>query len=148
MSESVQHQPVALIARVIWDRLDADRRRGDPSNGTARIGRETGTGVQFVACRVREGFPLFSPGHTVMTTNAARRLEAAGALPESCFRTLARRHLGGDWGVLALEDHEANDRALLGNERLFSAYNVFGERVWIITEADRSITTLLLPEDY
>lgn len=59
------------------------------------------------------------------------------------------RHARGDWGEVPLEDRIANDEALATEGRLFSAYTtVHGQAFWIITEADRSSTTLLLPEDY
>ena len=62
-----------------------------------------------------------------------------------------RRHFSGDWGELHDEDRNSNQRALTTRERLFSSYNVdvgYETRLWIITEADRSTTTVLLPSDY
>ena len=60
------------------------------------------------------------------------------------------RHLNGDWGDLEKEDRELNDEAVVSGERLHSAYiyKPTSEKLWIITEADRSVTTLLFPEDY
>ena len=60
-----------------------------------------------------------------------------------------RRHAWGDWGDVSAEDAQANERALQDGSRLFSAYALgTGERLWIITEADRSSTTVLLPDEY
>lgn len=60
-----------------------------------------------------------------------------------------QRHQAGDWGELPLEDRVANDRALVQGTRLLSAYrSINGVKFWIITEADRWSTTVLLPEDY
>ena len=60
-----------------------------------------------------------------------------------------RRHASGDWGELDAHDRAANERALKDSSRVFSAYEVpTGDRLWIITEADRSVTTFLLPEEY
>ena len=59
-----------------------------------------------------------------------------------------RRHEAGDWGEVPPEDREANDRALTGGTRILSAYPSKGRRFWIISEADRSKTTVLMPEDY
>jgi len=60
-----------------------------------------------------------------------------------------QRHVVGDWGELDEEDKKANDQALQNGERLLSAYqSATGTKFWIITEADRSVTTVLLPEDY
>ena len=66
---------------------------------------------------------------------------------------LLRLHRMGNWGVLDDEDWEANDNALANGGRILSAYPINpnepnGEKVWIITEADRSVTTYLLPSEY
>ena len=59
------------------------------------------------------------------------------------------RHLQGDWGDLCEEDKRRNEQALHCGDRLFSAYrSCEGVKFWIITEADRSATTILLPEEY
>ncbi len=65
--------------------------------------------------------------------------------------TYLRRHLQADWGELDQEDKHSNDQALRLGNRLFSNYETSMSdepRLWIITEADRSVTTLLLPSDY
>jgi hypothetical protein len=60
-----------------------------------------------------------------------------------------QRHQAGDWGNLTDDNRTANDRALAQGGRIVSAYNAMnGTRFWLITEADRSTTTILLPEDY
>lgn len=61
-----------------------------------------------------------------------------------------RRHLAGDWGEVDAEDKATNDRALVEGTRLLSAYTLKDgkTKIWIITEADRSATTILLPEEY
>ena len=59
------------------------------------------------------------------------------------------RHMAGDWGEVDAEDKAANDLALMDGSRLLSAYTTTkGQKLWIITEADRSVTTILLPSDY
>jgi hypothetical protein len=59
------------------------------------------------------------------------------------------RHVLGDWGDLAAGDKEANNRAVEDGTRILSAYDLrSGERIWIITEADRSSTRILLPSEY
>lgn len=87
--------------------------------------------------------PLFPCGRLMITPAAAAVIpadEAASAL---------RRHAAGDWGELSAEDWTSNDEALRDGARLLSAYQTRNkERFWIITEADRSVTTLLLPSDY
>lgn len=84
-------------------------------------------------------FPL---GEIVITTNAFNTL-----LPEQINDGL-RRHASEDWGDLCPEDVEQNREALKYGSRLFSAYGEGSQRFWIITESDRSVTTILLPEDY
>lgn len=84
-------------------------------------------------------FPL---GQVVATANASLRL-----FTEEVLTGLAR-HASGDWGDLCPEDTLANDTALDSGGRLFSAYGQGDNRFWVITEADRSVTTVLLPEDY
>ncbi len=63
--------------------------------------------------------------------------------------SLLARHMHGDWGEVGAEDWEANDQALSGGGQLLSAYSLSeGVRLWIITEWDRSATTVLLPCEY
>ena len=86
---------------------------------------------------------LFPLGQTVATPNALRHLTHADMLAG------LKRHAAGDWGDLDDEDRHTNDRALQHGGRLFSAYHAMdGTKFWIITEADRSSTCVLLPEDY
>ncbi|HZZ77428.1 MAG TPA: hypothetical protein VFE62_02855 [Gemmataceae bacterium] len=84
-------------------------------------------------------FPL---GHVVITANAAQHLDTVAV------NDALRRHVTGDWGDLCPEDACANTCALTRGGRLFSAYGNGERRFWIITEADRSATTILMPEDY
>jgi Family of unknown function (DUF6166) len=82
-------------------------------------------------------------GHLVITANAQ------ASLPESDVTRGIQRHQAGDWGEISKEDRAANDQALIAGTRIVSAYqSTIGLRFWIITEADRSVTTVLLPEDY
>jgi hypothetical protein len=60
-----------------------------------------------------------------------------------------RRHAVGDWGDMAADDRAANDDALKSGDRLLSVYHsASGTTFWVLTEADRSVTTVLLPDDY
>ena len=87
----------------------------------------------------------FSLGSLVATPAALKALEESG---EEAASYIAR-HASGDWGVLCDEDKQANEEALRNGSRIFSAYILQSDvRIWIITEADRSATTLLLPDDY
>jgi hypothetical protein len=87
----------------------------------------------------------FSPGQLVATPTALSVLVSLKVSPWS----LLDRHVHGDWGDLDEHDQWENERALLAGERLLSAYTLpDGTRLWIITEADRSATMLLLPNEY
>lgn len=86
---------------------------------------------------------LFELGNLYVTANARDQLDGPSV------QEALERHAKGDWGELDPHDNKANDRALCVGGRLFSAYaDVSNVRFWIITEADRSCTTILLPADY
>jgi hypothetical protein len=88
---------------------------------------------------------LFDLGRTVSTPGALQALLQAG---ESGLRYLLR-HSTGDWGEVDAEDRRTNDRAVRQGERIVSSYTLpTGEKLWVITERDRSATTLLLPSEY
>jgi len=86
-------------------------------------------------------FPL---GRIVITPGAAK------ALSDSNLQALAllRRHQTGDWGIVPPEDAKENELSLREGFRIISSYNVADTKVWIITEANRSLTTILLPSEY
>jgi hypothetical protein len=87
-------------------------------------------------------FPL---GRIVATPGALAALEEATDNPASFLR----RHVTGDWGELDEHDRQENEFSVAHSFRLLSAYTLSnGIKIWIITEADRSATTLLLPSEY
>ena len=89
--------------------------------------------------------PLFSLGQVVATPGA---LEAFAATGELITRYVAK-HQSGEWGLLDRHDLRANEKALKQGARLLSAYHLKDDtKIWIITEADRSSTCVLLPEEY
>jgi hypothetical protein len=89
--------------------------------------------------------PKFKLGRIVATPAALSALEESGQQPD----IFLRRHLCGDWGDTCADDKKANDQALIDGTRLLSSYSTAkGECIWVITEADRSSTTILLPDDY
>jgi len=89
---------------------------------------------------------LFPLGQIVATPGALAALEKAGQTPLD-FLT---RHVRGDWGELDEHDRKENELSLKRGFRLLSSYRLSSgdTKVWVITEADRSVTTLLLPEEY
>jgi hypothetical protein len=87
----------------------------------------------------------FALGRIVATPGAIQAMREAGQSP-AVFLT---RHACGDWGEICTSDKYLNDEAIADEGRLLSAYSTAkGVRLWIITEADRSATTILLPEEY
>ena len=80
----------------------------------------------------------------IVTTPAA-----LGTVSQPDIATALRRHAVGDWGDTAPDDRAANDDALKLGERILSVYaSATGTTFWVLTEADRSATTVLLPDDY
>ena len=89
-------------------------------------------------------FP-FSLGRILATPGALEALGKAGQQPQEFLD----RHAKGDWGEVDSQDAAENELSLLRGFRLLSSYTTrSGDKLWIITEADRSATTLLLPEEY
>jgi len=86
---------------------------------------------------------LFQSGKIVATPGALALAERGLNLLE-----YIQRHLNGDWGDICDEDKAENLNSLKHGLRLLSAYNTPCGKLWIITEADRSVTTFLLPEEY
>ena len=87
---------------------------------------------------------LFKLGSVVATPSALQFCEAQKINP----LWLLGRHISGDFGDLCAEDAAANVHAVQHDERVFSSYKFAHGKVWVITEADRSSTCLLLPEEY
>ena len=94
--------------------------------------------------------PRFELGKLVATPGALDVLAKSGQTPESFLR----KHQSGNWGNICQEDAELNNQAIAneGNpeeqSRVLSSYKVGANNIWIITEYDRSVTTILLPQDY
>ena len=87
---------------------------------------------------------LFPLGFTHITPAARDLLAAVGIAPAA----LLARHVAGDWGAVPPEDARENALSLREGFRLVSSYPVGDGRIWVITEADRSSTLLLLPSEY
>lgn len=121
----------------------------------------SGTAIGHTNYRVMRA-TLFPLGQIEATPAAINAIAAAAErMPHTCeslmLGEILARHAGGDWGCVASEDAAANDEAIHQGLRILSAYAVdpakpctgFGKNcLWIITEADRSVTTILLPEEY
>jgi len=88
---------------------------------------------------------LFPLGQVVVTMGAFEACKVVG----QHIPTLIARHNRGDWGVLDDDDKALNDEAVADGSRVLSAYDLSdGTKIYIITEADRSSTTVLLPDEY
>ena len=89
--------------------------------------------------------PLFGFGQVLGTPGALRALGEAGQGPDEFLA----RHVTGDWGEVCEEDKAENELSVREGFRILSAYRLrTGVKVWVITEADRSATTFLLPSEY
>jgi hypothetical protein len=89
--------------------------------------------------------PLFKLGQLVATPGALAALEKSGQSPMDFIS----RHVTGDWGELSDDDRKENQFSLEKGFRLLSSYKTdAGDRLWVITESDRSVSTILLPEEY
>jgi hypothetical protein len=89
--------------------------------------------------------PKFSLGRTVATPGALAALQQAAA----SHSEFLWRHEHGDWGELSEDDKKENDFSVLNGLRILSAYTLStGVRIWVLTQADRSSTTIMLPEEY
>jgi hypothetical protein len=87
--------------------------------------------------------PKFKLGQIVATPAVLEKV------PKIEIEFCLTRHAQGNWGYLSEEDREANEEAVKDGDKILSAYrSSAGIRFWIITEADRSVTTILLPGDY
>lgn len=99
--------------------------------------------TSMVAMKSREA--KFSLGNVVATPGA---LDALAESKQSAT-TFLERHVVGDWGDVDHDDWQFNEESLVEGERVLSSYMTLkGTKIWVITEADRSTTTLLLPEEY
>jgi hypothetical protein len=76
------------------------------------------------------------------------KTRGADEFPEDFLMRCLERHANQDWGDLCAEDRRTNDNAVKHGGRVLSSYELRGDKLWIITEADRSVTTLLTPDEY
>lgn len=89
--------------------------------------------------------PRFPLGQIVATRGALAALHVSS----QTLHELLQQHAAGDWGDVCPDDRQANEQALVHGERLLSSYSTRrGSKNWVITEADRSARTLLLPDEY
>jgi hypothetical protein len=94
----------------------------------------------------------FELGRTVMTRGVFEWMKQDDFTIYAAVLECFTRHQSGDWGTVPDEDKQANDDALVNGDRVLSAYEIDGTKVWVITdwdrEWDRSVTTVLFPEEY
>ena len=135
------------ITRRAWERLNPDHTIW---RSTPKMLRQSTEGLEVVPVLIVERDQLFPLGQLVATQtaiDASYRLGGPGLLSQ-----LIQRHHAGDWGQMDRHDLHANDQAVVTGERIFCSYTIeglsFGLTFWVITEADRAVTTALLPSDY
>lgn len=91
--------------------------------------------------------PLFELGQVVMTSGVAALVAEDPYGPQLLDYNI-KRHASGDWGNVPKEDKEENDFAVRHGNRILSSYMLGPKKIWVITESDRSSTTVLFPEEY
>ena len=88
----------------------------------------------------------FQPGQLVMTAGVYARIQQDAEFERQVLAAY-RRYLDGDWGEVDEDDAKENERSLKHGFRLLGAYTINDTKIWIITEADRSQTTFVFPEE-
>ena len=96
--------------------------------------------------RYTPGQPQFDLGQVVMTAGVQDLLTGEDDMQR--LRNIITHHREGDWGAVDSEDQATNDSAVEEGERIMGVHTLAGQRIWVITEWDRSVTTALLPEEY
>lgn len=86
-------------------------------------------------------------GKLVMTSGVAHWAGHDPARMEAIIGSV-KRHEGGDWGEVDKEDWQTNNQSVEDGTRILSSYTLFGTKIWVITEWDRSVTTVLFPSEY
>jgi hypothetical protein len=89
----------------------------------------------------------FTTGAMYMTRGVNSEVAANEVFAKSVTQSLAR-YVNHDWGEMSADDKRANNQALRAELRIFAAYETEPWKIWIITEADRSATTILFPDEY
>ena len=119
-----------------------DRERGAPPQTANRI-------EKIMSTQTEPDTLSLELGRVVTTAGVAKLVEDNPLVGHLHLQMLLGRHQSADWGDVCLEDWALNDQAhASGEERILSSYELYGEKVWIITEWDRSVTTVLFPDEY
>ena len=90
----------------------------------------------------------FILGHVVSTINIASEIAKDSEFAQFVMDSLYKKYVNCDWGDTCEEDAKANDYAVAHDERILAVYKMGTRTIWIITEWDRSATTILFPEEY
>lgn len=150
--ESFATGTICRVYEVGWDSQLTYFHLSDLELHAEQIGAPNVFDPDFVPCRLSDvraqeggGSARFPLGRVVATPGALAALEHVGHIPLD----YVRRHAMGDWGDLDAHDVLVNEHALVHGGRLLSSYILTDtQRLWVITEHDRSATTLLLPSEY
>ena len=133
------------IAEAFFEDLEPDEKSGAGDQDEEEATDEEKKAFEAIKRerQARQGEPLFHLGKTVSTPGALE------ALTWDDILNAFNRHANGDWGDVCREDWEENEFSLREGFRLLSVYHAAGDaKFWVITEADRSVTTVLLPSEY
>jgi hypothetical protein len=146
MTETIPNNVIEALEQIL------NYLREDEVENYSAVDPEDRAGHIFTALLAVELWLFYGPlegkfafGTVVVTPGA---LDALAVTAESPAKFL-RRHIAGDWGELDEADRQENETSLAAGFRLFSVYRTLADqKLWIITEADRSVTTILLPDEY
>jgi hypothetical protein len=150
--EPLATDAICCVYEVGWDEKMTYFNLSDLDLHAAEVGEPNQRDTSFTPCRLSDVKtreqpiqPKFSLGQVVITPGALSALQVTRQSP----LMFLKRHARGDWGELDAHDIAENEFSLRRGLRLLSAYTLTDNtRIWIITEADRSVTTLLLPAEY
>lgn len=135
-------QPIVLLTEA--NHLFAHMSALEETHEGRRLPRVDREQVEYMK-RVEGTTGKFTLGTLVLTPGAIDALLRSGETPIP----MLLRHVSGDWGNISDDDKQANERAIDKGERLLSSYNTkLGVKLWVITEANRTCTTVLLPDEY
>jgi hypothetical protein len=116
-----------------------------PEQHSRKIGSRSSQPQEPISSSAQRPKPRFALGQLIATPGVLEALNGAGDNPADYLS----RHVSGDWGDLENGDRQENELSVTKGFRILSAYRLSDNtRIWIITEADRSATTILLPEEY
>jgi RNA polymerase subunit RPABC4/transcription elongation factor Spt4 len=142
------------LTKLIEDTAKECPHCGNPLTDFPALSRADNKTEICPSCGVREAMEAMA-GITPVKDKRLRRFKTrivktpgVEEFPEDFLMRCLERHANQDWGDVCEEDKKTNDNAVLRGGRVLSSYELRGDKLWILTEADRSVTTLMTPNEY